>query len=68
MIRKLAENVVTWQINRHFIKEEERGLYLYGYEILFNQIINILISIVLAVLFRAPIQISYSLYHMSYLI
>lgn len=57
MIKELAERVVNWQTKKHFLADQDRRLYLYAYEILFNQIINILIAILLAVLFRAPLPV-----------
>lgn len=57
MVRRLAEHIVDWQIKRHFLKAEERGLYLYAYEVLINQMTNILIAILLAILFRAPLPV-----------
>lgn len=57
MIKKLAERIVAWQTEKHFLSERERGLYEYGYEVMLNQVINILIAVLIAVLFRAPMPV-----------
>ena len=57
MIKKWAERVVDWQIGKSFLSVEERGLYRYAYEVLLNQIVNILIAILIAALFRAPMPV-----------
>ncbi len=57
MIKNLAVKIVDWQIKRNTLQKEEHGLYLYAYEILINQTINILIAIALAILFRAPLSV-----------
>lgn len=57
MIKKLAERIVDWQTEKHFLSEGERGLYEYAYEVTINQVINILIAVLIAVLFRAPMPV-----------
>lgn len=57
MIKKLAERVVDWQIEKHFLSDGARGLYKYAYEVFINQIINILIAILIAILFRASMPV-----------
>lgn len=57
MIRRQAERIVDWQIKKHFLSDGERGLYLYAYEVLLNQIMNLLAAILIAVLFRAPMPV-----------
>ena len=57
MLRKLAGQIVDWQIQRQYLRAEERELYEYGYEAMLNQAINILISIAIAVWLRMPIAV-----------
>lgn len=57
MMERLAERVVNWQIEKCFLKPEERALYRYAYEVLINLIVNILISIFIAILLRAPMPV-----------
>lgn len=57
MIKELAKQVVDWQIRKQYLAEGDRGLYQYAYEVLLNQVINLLISVLLAILFRAPMPV-----------
>ena len=57
MIKELAKQVVDRQIQKQYLAEGDRGLYQYAYEILLNQVINILISVLIAILFRAPMPV-----------
>ncbi len=42
MLNKLSKGIVEWQIQRKYLSNEERELYEYAYEVLINQIINII--------------------------
>ncbi|BCN29466.1 accessory gene regulator ArgB-like protein [Anaeromicropila herbilytica] len=57
MIRKFSEEVVEWQIRKSVLKEDDRELYEYAYELLMGQVINILISAVVAILFHSVIPV-----------
>ena len=57
MLRKLAGQIVDWQIQRQYLRDEERELYVYGYEAMLNQTINILISIAIAIWLKMPIAV-----------
>ncbi len=57
MLRKLAGQIVDWQIQRQYLRDEERELYEYGYEAMLNQTINILISIAIAIWLKMPIAV-----------
>lgn len=50
MIHKISEKIICWQVIKGNITEEERNKYVYSYEILLNQLINISIAMVLAVI------------------
>ena len=57
MLAELSKSIVGRQIKKDRIREEERALYEYAYELLLNQTINILIAILIAVLFRDPVTV-----------
>lgn len=57
MLAELSKSIVGQQIKKKRIREEERALYEYAYELLLNQTINILIAILTAVLFHAPVTV-----------
>lgn len=52
MFRKLSGFIVDWQIQTKCLSEKERAIYQYGYELLLNQIVNILFAVVIAILFQ----------------
>lgn len=54
MLEKLAGRIVEYQINKGTLQEEERNVYQYAYELLLNQLINIVIAIVIAAAFQNP--------------
>ncbi|NLL80376.1 MAG: accessory gene regulator B family protein [Clostridiales bacterium] len=54
MMRKFAIQLVDWQIRRHFLKEQDRELYEYAYELVVNQMVNILLAALIAICFKAP--------------
>lgn len=54
MLAKISQYIVGWQINKGILREEERAVYQYGYELLLNQVINILIAVLIAIAFKSP--------------
>lgn len=54
MLKAISEKIVNWQINNGFLKEEEKKIYIYAYEIFLNQVINLLISGFVAWVFHVP--------------
>lgn len=57
MLKRLAEQLVLRQIKNGSIRQEQKALYCYGYEALLNQLINILLACVIAIIFRAPLPV-----------
>lgn len=57
MLARLSKNIVEWQIRKQTLAEEERAVYEYAYELLLNQTINIVIAILIAIVFQAPLTI-----------
>lgn len=57
MLRRMSERIVGWQIEKGTLTETDREVYLYGYEVLLNQVINVAIAALLAIILRSPIQI-----------
>nr|WP_314459945.1 accessory gene regulator B family protein [uncultured Clostridium sp.] len=57
MLQRISEDIVSWQIRKKFLKDDQRALYLYAYEILLNQIINIVVAVIIAVIMRAPMPV-----------
>lgn len=57
MIEKLAQTLVAWQMERNYLKEKDRGLYTYAYELLLGQTVNFLIACILAVVFHAYLTV-----------
>ncbi len=52
MFSKLSGFIVDWQIQKGRLSEKEQAIYQYGYELLLNQIVNILLAVVIAILFH----------------
>lgn len=48
MIHMIAEKMINWQIVKGNLTETDRNKYVYAYEILFNQLVNLSIAVVLA--------------------
>ena len=46
MIHKIAEKMINWQIVKGNLTETDRNKYVYAYEILFNQLVNLSIAVV----------------------
>ncbi|WP_313135095.1 accessory gene regulator B family protein, partial [Anaerocolumna sp.] len=53
MIEKLAKKVVTWQVQKNYLLIKDEKLYIYAYELLIGQAVNILIACFLAIAFHA---------------
>ena len=53
MLEALAYRIVSYQIHKGLLKEEDRKVYQYGYQMLMEYCINIVTSIVIAVSFHA---------------
>ncbi|MBQ2116787.1 MAG: accessory gene regulator B family protein, partial [Lachnospiraceae bacterium] len=52
MIKELAKRIVDYQITKKYLDITERSKYVYAYEITINQLINLLISFILALILR----------------
>lgn len=52
MIQKIVDKIVTKQIENKTILEEESNIYRYGYFLMFEVIINIILSIVIGAIFK----------------
>ncbi|WP_349673484.1 accessory gene regulator B family protein [Lacrimispora sp.] len=57
MLQRISEDIVSWQIKKNLLKDDQRALYLYAYEILLSQIINIVVAVLIAVIMRAPMPV-----------
>lgn len=65
MVDKFSARIVSWQIARGILKQEDQELYQYAYELLINQVCNIAISIMIAFIFSAWIPVlAFSLVYM----
>ena len=53
MFEKIVEKIVNKQIENDLIVEADRSIYIYGYQILFEFGINIVTSILIAIIFQA---------------
>jgi len=58
MIVHLSERIVSWQVKKNILTEDDKALYQYGYEVLINQVINILLAILIAIVLHAPMTVS----------
>ena len=54
MIHKIAERIVNEQIAKECLNADERNKYIYAYEVLVNQVINIAIAVILALMLHEP--------------
>ncbi|WP_124066819.1 accessory gene regulator B family protein [Clostridium sp. E02] len=57
MIQRLSQHIVSWQIEKNILSNEQRPLYLYAYEVLINQLVNVLIAVIIAIVLKAPIPV-----------
>lgn len=53
MIEKLAAKLIDWQIKKCYIRQKDRAVYCYAYELLIGQAINLLIACLLMIVFDA---------------
>lgn len=53
MLEALAYKIVSYQIHKGLLKEEDRNVYQYGYQMLMEYCINIAASMIIAVSFQA---------------
>ncbi|MDE7341998.1 MAG: accessory gene regulator B family protein [Lachnospiraceae bacterium] len=53
MFEKAVQKLVDGQIEKGSLKEEDRNIYRYGYQVLIEFCINIIVTILIAVLFQA---------------
>lgn len=57
MLAQIAERIVAWQIKKGTLEETERTVYQYAYELLINQMINILFAVLIAIVFKSPVTV-----------
>ncbi len=57
MLEKISGKIVDWQIKKGILPDAERAVYQYAYELLLNQSINVLLTVLIAVVFDAPLPI-----------
>lgn len=53
MFEVISQRIVDDQIEKGTLAQEDRNIYLYGYQMLFEFCVNIITSIIIAVVFRA---------------
>ncbi len=53
MISKLSIKTVEWQIQKGYLKDEDRAAYQYAYELLIARVINLVLAILIAYVFHA---------------
>lgn len=58
MISRAAEIIVTAQIGKGKIEEDERPIFQYGYELTINILINIVLAIIIAAIFRKTAEVA----------
>ena len=51
MLKKFSELIVDGQIEKKILKTDEREVYIYAYELLLNQVINMSITLFIAIIF-----------------
>ncbi|MFR3727245.1 accessory gene regulator ArgB-like protein [Lacrimispora sp.] len=57
MIQRISKSIVSWQIKKNFLTDEQRSLYLYAYEVMLNQTVNVFIAVLIAVALKAPMPV-----------
>lgn len=57
MIKRISGCFVDWQIRKHYLQESERALYEYGYEVILNQAVNILIAVLISIIMKKPLAV-----------
>ena len=63
MVEKIVDCIVKSQISSGKIKQEENSVYLYGYTLLFEKMINIIIILIISILTGRWIEICTFYYH-----
>lgn len=58
MIKRMSESIVSWQVSRSILTNEQSSLYQYAYEVMLNLSVNIMIAILVAVAFKVPMQVA----------
>lgn len=58
MIKKSAVRLVKWQIEKGILQEEQRTTYEYAYEVLMSKVVNIVIAVIIALMFHAPLIVA----------
>lgn len=58
MLGQLAAKIVDWQVDRGTLTREDEAVYRYAYELLLNQMINLILAGLVAFLFRAPMTVA----------
>lgn len=53
MINKITSAIVETQIKAGFLQDEDRGIYQYGYTLVLETLLNILVGIVIGLVFKA---------------
>lgn len=53
MIDRIASAIVETQIQAGFLKDEDRSIYRYGYTLVLETLLNILIGIIIGLIFKA---------------
>lgn len=56
-MHRISEKIISWQIRKGKLRGSERNKYVYAYEILLNQLVNMFIAIVLALVFHELIAV-----------
>ncbi|MDR1548419.1 MAG: accessory gene regulator B family protein [Hungatella sp.] len=57
MIEKMAKSLVVWQTKKKYLSEKDCNLYIYGYELLIGQVVNLFIACFLAFVFGAYLTV-----------
>lgn len=48
MLHYISQGIVGWQIRNGYLEQKERSIYEYAYELLLNQVINVLVAVLIA--------------------
>lgn len=58
MMNRCIGRIIGWQIKKGILPEAQRATYEYAYEVMISKVINILIAVLIAFLFRAPVTVA----------
>lgn len=61
MLSKISERFVSWQIKKNLLPSEERDVYVYAYEVLLGEVLNVCIAIIIAMVLHAPVLVFFFL-------